>query len=408
MSESATIGVDETAAGRRPTETGQRCQACEAADVALFHEVEGVPVHNSLLLPTRDAALGFPRGELRLGHCPACGFIQNVAFDPSALAYGPGYEDSQAHSERFSEFAEDLARSLIDRYDARGADVVEVGCGKGDFLDLLCRLGDNRGVGFDPAPDPGELPRTFRHVAETFDDDTAVTALDLLVCRHTLEHVPDVRRFAAMLARHLGRHPKAAGYIEVPDTARVLAEGALWDLYYEHCSYFTLSTLCDLAARSGLRVARASRGFDDQYLQIDVTAGDAEAESGRSALETGRLVERFGRQSTPVIDRWRGSLRGWADAGRRVVLWGGGSKAVGFLTTLGHSGLPDDTGVAAVVDINPRKQGRFLPGTGHEVIAPSDLPVDPPDVVIVMNPVYLSEISGDLRDRGLAPEVVAA
>jgi hypothetical protein len=85
-----------------------------------------------------------------------------------------------------------------------------------------------------------------------------------------------------------------------------------------------------------------------------------------------------------------------------VVLWGSGSKAVGYLTTLG---LKDE--IAAVVDINPHKHGRYLAGTGHEIVAPEALGHLRPDVVVVMNPIYVEEIRDDLQRRGLSPELTA-
>jgi ABC-type hemin transport system substrate-binding protein len=63
--------------------------------------------------------------------------------------------------------------------------------------------------------------------------------------------------------------------------------------------------------------------------------------------------------------------------------------------------------VAQVVDINPFKQGKYLPGAGHKVLAPEALLDAPPDTVIVMNPVYLPEIGAQLSDMGLTPELVA-
>jgi hypothetical protein len=89
-------------------------------------------------------------------------------------------------------------------------------------------------------------------------------------------------------------------------------------------------------------------------------------------------------------------------AGKRVAIWGGGSKCVSFLTT---NGLENE--VSTVIDINPFKQGKYLPGTGHEVSAPESLAAAPPDTVIVMNPIYLSEIGATLSEMGTRPELIA-
>jgi hypothetical protein len=84
------------------------------------------------------------------------------------------------------------------------------------------------------------------------------------------------------------------------------------------------------------------------------------------------------------------------------VLWGGGSKGVAFLTTLGLS-LDD---VAYAVDINPNKTGTYMAGTGQEIVAPDFLKSYRPDVVIIMNPVYLQEITQNLAGMGLTPEIM--
>ena len=75
------------------------------------------------------------------------------------------------------------------------------------------------------------------------------------------------------------------------------------------------------------------------------------------------------------------------------MLWGGGSKGVSFLTTLG---LTEE--IAAAVDVNPYKQGKFMPGTAHPVIAPKALIDQPADLVIVMNPIYVPEIELSLKE----------
>jgi hypothetical protein len=89
-----------------------------------------------------------------------------------------------------------------------------------------------------------------------------------------------------------------------------------------------------------------------------------------------------------------------AASGRRTVLWGSGSKAVAFLTTVGLDGE-----VASVVDINPFRHGRYLPATGHEIISPDELSTTPPDLVVVMNSVYRDEIRKMLQAQGCVPEL---
>jgi hypothetical protein len=114
-------------------------------------------------------------------------------------------------------------------------------------------------------------------------------------------------------------------------------------------------------------------------------------------------VAHFAAGCRPVQEKWRREIVARRAAGRRVVLWGGGSKAVSFLTTLGLT-LDD---IEYVVDINPRKAGTFLAGAGQETVVPAFLSGYRPDTVIIMNPIYRLEISESLAAMGLAPELLA-
>ena len=133
-----------------------RCPSCGGSRRTSFYSQERVPVHSCLLLPTREEAERFPRGTIRLAFCEDCGCIWNTEFDPTLTAYSPAYEDSQAFSPRFRTFADELAAELVERYDVHGKRVLEIGCGKGDFLLRLCALGGNSGTGIDPAVDSVE------------------------------------------------------------------------------------------------------------------------------------------------------------------------------------------------------------------------------------------------------------
>jgi len=371
--------------------------------MSVFYSVENVPVHDVLLMPTRELALSCPRGDIGLGFCPSCGFISNVLYAPSPHQYSSGYESTQAFSPTFSAFARKLATDLIARYDLHDKDIIEIGCGMGEFLLLLCELGPNRGIGFDPAYLDGrvESPALERvtFVKDLYSDAYAHLHADFICCKMTLEHISDTGAFVRMVRQNIGEEGKPTVFFQVPDVMRILRELAFWDIYYEHCSYFSRGSLARLFQCCGFEVLRLWKAYDDQYLMLAARPAGAAAgrdSAGNELQALSRAVERFAANVRSTIDTWRLRLDRARQRGERVALWGGSSKAVAFAATLG---LGEE--IAQVVDINPQRQGTFLPGSGHEIVAPLALQENPPDVVIAMNPIYRAEIAAELQRLGV-------
>lgn len=384
------------------------CRSCGGTDLEPFYEVRGIPVHSCLMVPTREEALTFPRGDLRLDFCSACGFIQNSRFEPERLRYSPDYEETQAFSARFRQFQTDLCRNQIEKYALAGKTALEIGCGKGDFLLELCALGDCRGIGIDPSyrperTSPADAGRV-EFIQDFYSRRYAHLTADYVCCRHTLEHIAPVHEFVRTVRTTLASRPDSIVFFELPDVERVLVEPAFWDIYYEHCSYFTLGSLARLFRRCDFEILDLSKGFDDQYLMIEAkpTSGD---QGRRFAAEddleaTRKWVRAFEERIEAKFAMLRAQLAAVRAGSQRAVVWGSGSKAVSYLTTLG---VGDEIG--AVVDINPHKHGKFLAGSGHRIVGPSFLAEYRPDLVIVMNPIYRDEIRSDLSAMGLSPAV---
>jgi SAM-dependent methyltransferase len=379
--------------------------------MSIFYELESVPVHSVLLLPTREEALNYPKGDIALGFCQACGFISNVAFDPSRHEYSSRYEATQTFSPTFSAFAHRLARRLIDQYDLRGKDILEIGCGQGEFLTLLCELGGNRGVGFDPAyvRERSESPAQDRitFIKDFYSERYADYQSDFVCCKMTLEHVQHTADFVSTVRRSLGDQSKAIVFFQVPDVRRILQEVAFWDIYYEHCSYFSLGSLARLFRRCGFEVMNLAREYEGQYLMIEARPGDGKGgaflEPEDDLEDLAREVAYFSEHYPPKLDAWRRDLQRMRQTGRRAVIWGAGSKGVAFLTTL-H--IEDE--IEYAVDINPYKPGTYMAGTGQEIVGPEFLREYRPDVVIVMNPIYEEEIRQLTEGLGLTPEFMYA
>ena len=386
------------------------CPNCHAPRLEPIYEVRGVPTHSCLLMPDRASALGYPTGDVVLGFCAECGFACNTVFDPGMNAYSPSYEEVQTFSPTFNAFASSLVDHLVRERGMRGKHVVEIGCGKGEFLLELCERGGNRGVGIDPSYAPGR--GAFRAEGVSFLNELYAAELhgsipaDLVVCRHTLEHIAPTSDFVATVRRTLGDRPGSLVFFELPDQERVYEERAFWDVYYEHCSYFTAGALERVFLGNGFEVLDSRKGFGGQYLLLEarpLAAGERARFRVREDLDAlARTVRGFAEAAPEAIAAWQKRFRAWADAGRRVAIWGAGSKGVAFLTTLGVR-----SEVAFAVDINPHKHGFFMPGTGHEVVGPERLREAPPDVVVVMNPIYVEEIRRQLAGMGLEPELCA-
>jgi hypothetical protein len=385
------------------------CPSCGAAEVSLFYEVKQVPVHSVLLLSTREEAVNYPKRDIALGFCQNCGFIFNTAFDPGVHEYSSRYEATQAYSPTFNAFARRQALDLIERYDLHNKDLIEIGCGQGEFLMLLCEMGGNRGVGFDPAyiseRIESEAGNRISFIADFYSERYTHYHGDFVCCKMTLEHIYDTADFVNTVRRSIGDRCDTVVFFQIPNASYVLRDLAFWDIYYEHCSYFSKGSLSRLFRRCGFDVLGLSTEYDNQYLTIEARPGsgqDTPKLEGEDDLdELKQDLAYFSAHYRRKLDDWRHRLAEMQRKGQRAVIWGGGSKGVSFLTTLNIREQ-----IEYAVDINPRKHHMYMAGTGQEIVGPEFLKTYRPEVVIVMNPVYINEIQASLDQMGVRAELI--
>jgi SAM-dependent methyltransferase len=377
------------------------CPLCASRQNVVFDKRARVPVHQNGRCESRQEALATPAGRLEMTGCLACGFIWNAAFDPDLLVYDARYENDQTCSDVFRAHVASRARRVA--RGLAGVDrprLVEVGCGQGTFYRIMAQtLGALPGpaAGFDPAwrGKDGEGPAGARLFSTYFDRATAWLAggrPDAVISRHTIEHVPDPVAFLSGIRDALGGGAAARLFVETPCSNWILDNRQIQDLFYEHCSLFTAASLARAIERAGFGAAAVEHVFEGQYLWAE--AGEGSGTEGGPAAAPMPQFDEWRSEKARYVARWRQAV---ADAGAHgpVYLWGAGSKGVTFSLLVD----PDGDALAGAVDVNPAKQGCFLPLTAVPVLPPEKLPSSGA-TVIVMNPAYQAEIEAQVRAIG--------
>jgi len=335
----------------------------------------------------------------------------NIDFEPSLLEYTQAYENPLHFSPCFQDYAQSLAERLVEQYDLHNKDILDIGCGDGYFLHLLCQLGNNRGVGFDPAYVEQEKYSALRDrlnfVQDFYSERYKDYQGDLVVCRQVLEHIHNPKGFLKMLRRAIGNRVDTRVFFEVPNATQIFRRLFVWDIIYEHYSHFTSLSLAHTFAASGFRVCELTEEFEGQFLCVHVRPGDQGAlysdhehpgEVNRIASDTASFAANY----KSKVEMCRHKLEQIEGKGQLVVVWGAGSKGVSFLNTL------KDLQIEYAVDINPRKQGMYIPGTGQQIVRPEFLREYQPDIIVVMNPLYRREIQQLTKKLGLTTKLISA
>lgn len=334
----------------------------------ILYQQDRFPILQNRVYETVSEARNCAVGDIVIIENPQTGLVYNAAFQPELMVYDENYNNEQSLSHHFRLHLEEVA-TLVESLLGKDK-LVEVGCGKGFFLEMLLERGVDI-MGFDPTYD-GNNPRV---VKKYFDPDIIVDNAKGLILRHVLEHVQNPVDFLFQLQSANGGGGLV--YIEVPCFEWICERRAWFDIFYEHVNYFRLSDF----SRIFDRIVQCDHFFGGQYIYII-----ADLASLREPV--------FDKNDTVAFPSdFLSGLHSQKDeeAEYPICVWGGASKGVIFSLLRKRAGLKVDI----VIDINPAKQGKFLPVTGLEIQSPNEglsgLPAGVP--IFVMNSNYLDEIS---------------
>lgn len=380
------------------------CPVCLGSQVVSFLERDNVPVFQNVLYEYRTDALDVDRGMLRMHACRECGFVFNAAFDPARTQYDRRYDNNQTCSAEFAEYLSGHIKRIVAHAAVKDGTIVEVGCGTGWFLErLVAATQSSRGVGFDPAyrgPEKSADGR-IRYVRRYFEPDDAAVDADAVVCRHVIEHVADPVALLTTVRAALAQSRNPCVFFETPCVEWILRNQVIWDFFYEHCSYFSAGSLRVAFQRAGFRVERIEHVFGGQYLWIEATVDKSERAHDAQPGDSVALAVEFGRNEPKRRAKWVERVKHLRRTGKAAV-WGAGAKGVTFVNLID----PKGSLVECIVDISADKQGLFVGGTGHPVVAVNELPARGVTSAILMNPNYRDENLRLLGSVGASVDLV--
>ena len=331
----------------------------------LLYKQDQLPIFQNRMYETKAEAIACPKADMRLVEDLDTGLVYNFQFKSELMNYDSNYQNEQALSPKFKEHLQSVSR-VIERSMGR-SNLVEVGCGKGYFLEILLNSGFEI-TGFDPTYE-GDNERVRRCY---FDPHSGILA-DGLILRHVLEHIEDPVNFLFQLAEANGR--KGRIYIEVPCFDWICANKAWFDIFYEHVNYFRLTDFSRIFGE----VIESGHLFGGQYIYIV------------AELSSLRIPIRDVNDAALFPEDFNSNLPRSSDGqGNSIAIWGGASKGVIFSLLMERVGMQ----VSTVIDINPAKQGYFLPATGLLVSSPEEAlqKLEVGSDLYVMNSNYFEEI----------------
>ena len=323
-----------------------------------------------------DDSVGSDRGiDLDICQCSGCGLVQ---LDAEPVPYYRDVIRAAGLSPDMRAFRLKQFGGFVDRFALRGRRILEVGCGRGEYLSLLRDAGaDARGIEH-LADSVAACTASGLTVSQGFigaaDDVVAGAPFDGFAIFNFLEHLPDPNATLAGIHANLGGD--AVGIVEVPNFDMMLEERQFAEFMSDHLCYYTTATLTTTLSMNGFEVLACTEEWFRYILSAVVRK--------RSRLDLSDFQERQARLRTQI--------HAYIARFPRVAVWGAGHQSLALLSLFGLTGS-----IRYVVDSAPFKQGKYAPASHIPIVAPSALRSDPVDAVIVIAAGYSDEVARIVR-----------
>ncbi len=317
--------------------------------------------------------------DLEVCQCSGCGLVQ-LSNDPV-----PYYKDvirAAAFSEEMKDFRRKQFDSFIQKYSLKRKKIIEIGCGRGEYLSLMQQFGVDA-YGLEHLEESvTQCVNSGLKVSKGFIETTAYKAdygpFDAFFILNFLEHLPDPNSTIRGIYNNLT--DDAIGLVEVPNFDMILRNKLFSEFISDHLFYFTRETLIVTLRLNGFEIIDCNEVWYDYIISVIIRK--------RKKLDIS-LFYKYQEQLRDEIEEY---IRRYKD--KRVAIWGAGHQA---LAVISLTKIADK--IRYVVDSAPFKQGKYTPATHLPIVPPDKLYTDPVDAVIVMAASYSDEVARIIQQK---------
>jgi SAM-dependent methyltransferase len=366
------------------------CPVCRNAPMETFFQMKDIPTQDGVMADSKSEAFNCIKGDLILQFCQQCGYIINRGHVPEKIQFDK-YDFSLQYSPKYNQYLHALSDLLISRFGLQNRKILEIGCGTGEFLEIICKQGCNRGIGIDPGfqfetRDPGtEANMTFYR--EYYLSKHRNINPDFIICRLVIDLLSDPFHLMQIIYKNVRDLPDILLYFEIFDAEFTFSENIVWNIVYEHRSWFTESSVVHFFEANHFEVIEIHKLWSNEYLGVVLKPRLTGEKPAYNVPEKYReILATFKTTCNRILRDAREKMESINHHGIRTIGWGAGARAITFFNLL------RDSNIQYIVDINPLRHHKFLPGSGQEIVEPAFIQTYKPDLIIITNPTYADEI----------------
>ncbi len=384
----------------------QPCYLCGSTHTEDFFTLPPIPTMDGVMSNSVEEALNAVRGQIQLRFCHYCGYVGNEGYDPAKMCFDE-YDFSNAHSPIFIEHTNEISQKLQKTYNLHQSTILDVGCGDGYFLKTICNISKSKGIGIDPGFDFSSFKKNgvdLQFIRDYYTTDYQNIDCDLVTCRHVLSVINDPIAIVKTIRENLGERKETIAYFDAPFVQHTFGNQVIWNVVYENRSWFGNTSMKYLLERYGFDVLQVYPCWQNEYLAAEAKprplGQDPATPDADQVQELYQTVQAFTEAFKTLKAEAKEKIHNLKqNKGQRTLAWGAGARAISFFNMFDLK-----VEVPSIVDINTKRQGKFLPGTAQSIVTPAFAKQYNPELIIITNPTYQNEIKAQVKSLGLNPE----